>query len=370
MKKGFLAGFVLSLTIVLLPVFLYMDARPSSRQTETAAPQVVAIPAAPGLDPLPPAPAPLPVPTAPVAPRKDPALPPETASEGDPRTDNIVMLKKPLPLHAFPEHRHRRGIQTRTYDPDRIYTLRTAVSHVSLIDLPEEAKEVYMGDSKLFLAEVFGSRVKVKPITYDPEARTNMIIYTLHKRLTFRILMAPAGREDDLITFRSPRAETVVNLNPIRTDLKKTIEEKADREIESNREKSLSEAGPTVPFPIHGEESGIVFTFLGFSQSSHHTFGLLEAIDRGTHPFRVTRIRIRLFRTALLWEGEKKYDSQSDWERGFQEEMPAGGRARFLIPVESIPRVGSHEGIQVDLSGHYRGGPEIVLSRDSGAGGH
>ncbi|MHB1286203.1 MAG: hypothetical protein ACYCYP_06530 [Leptospirales bacterium] len=371
MKKGFLTGFALSLAIVLLPVFLYMDARSSSRQPENPAPQVLALPVPPVMDPAPPAPVspPLPAPP-PEAPQKESTLPPTPGEERSSRPDTIVMLRKPLPLDSFTDRAPHHGIQTRTYDPDRIYTLRTAVSHVSLIDLPEEAKEVYMGDAKLFLAEVFGSKVKVKPLTYDPEARTNMIIYTIHKRLTFRILKVPAGHEDDLITFRSPTAETVVNLNPIRTDLRKKIEEKASLEIASNREKSLSEAGPTVPLAIHGEGSGISFTFLGFSQSSHHSFGLLEARDPGSRPFQVTRIRIRLFRSSLLWEGSRKYDNQSDWEKGFQTEIPPGGSARFLIPVESIPQPGVHEGVQVDLSGHYPEGPETVLSADSSGGDH
>ncbi len=372
MKKGFLTGFALSLAIVLLPVFLYMDARSSSRQPEPPTPQVLALPVPPVMDPAPPAPVsqPLPPSPSPAEPQHEPPIPPDPGEDRSSRPDTIVMLRKPLPLDSFPNRAPHHGIQTRTYDPDRIYTLRTAVSHVSLIDLPEEAKEVYMGDAKLFLAEVFGSKVKVKPLTYDPEARTNMIIYTLHKRLTFRILMVPAGHEDDLITFRSPTAETVVNLNPIRTDLKKKIEEKASIEIASNREKSLSEAGPTVPLPIHGEGSGISFTFLGFSQSSHRSFGLLEAQDQGSRPFQVTRIRIRLFRSSLLWEGSRKYDNQSDWEKTFQTEIPPGGSSRFLIPVDSILHPGVHEGVQVDLSGHYPEGSEKVLSADSSGGDH
>ncbi|MHB1606120.1 MAG: hypothetical protein ACYCTV_06985 [Leptospirales bacterium] len=369
MKKGFLAGFLLSLIIVLLPVFLYMDAHPQPEQPGIDSPRVLAIPATPPMEPLPAPPAPL-SPRPGTLPQKGSRTPDSSGDETS-RADTIVMLKKPLPLRVFPNHPGpHHGIQTRIYDPDRIYTLRTAVSHVSLIDLPEEAKEVYMGDSKLFLAEVFGARVKVKPITYDLQARTNMIIYTLHKRLTFRILMVEAGHEDDLITFRSPRAETVVNLNPIRTDLKKKIEEKASLEIRSDREKSLSEAGPTYPYPIDGEASGFSFRFLGFSRTPHHAFGLLEARNGSNRAFRVTGIRIRRFRTSLLWEGVKHYDPREDWEKEFQEEMVPGGSKRFLIPVEGLPQLDGHQGFEVDLSGHVQNGPEIVLSGESDGGGH
>ena len=183
MKKGFLAGFVLSLAVVLLPTFYYMDARSSSdRQgkTEVSAEPPDLFPGNPKRDPSPSAtratdPALAPIPSSPASPGPSPAPDADVLAPSSPKGEpagEIVMLKKPMPVQAFPPPapvRPEGGIRTRVYDPDRIYTLRTAVSHVTLVDLPEDAKEVYMGDSKLFLAEVFGKRVKVKPITYNPD---------------------------------------------------------------------------------------------------------------------------------------------------------------------------------------------------------
>jgi hypothetical protein len=375
MKKGFLAGFLLCLAVVLLPVFYYMDARSSSGRSSLAESTFAPLPPpASGLSGAtsPSLPVktmdPPPTDTAPV-----PLNPPESPDEV--KAKEIVMLKNPLPVS--PQKRMvpsapDGGIQTRTYDPDRIYTLKTAVSHVTLIDLPEEAKEVYMGDSKLYLAEVFGKRVKVKPITYNPDARTNMIIYTLHKRITFRIVMTTPGDEDDLITFRSPHAETVVNLNPLKTAIRESVEAHESQKIRQDRLKALAGAGPTDPLLIKGEGSETSFRFLGFIRSdhSHRSFGLLEAVNRGQTPYRVRRIRIRRYHTSVLWEGEKQWDPMADWDQTFDREIPPGKNARFLVPVSHVPQTDSRNGVEIELDGQRgSGSPEDIIG-DSGEGAH
>lgn len=378
MKKGFLAGFALSLAVVLLPTFYYMDARSSSGKA--GSPESTFIPLAPptsgfsGAAPSPPSPPP-PKTIDPTPTETSPVLPNGQEPPDEARAKEIVMLKNPLP--AAPPERMTRpapggGIRTRTYDPDRIYTLKTAVSHVTLIDLPEEAKEVYMGDSKLYLAEVFGKRVKVKPITYNPDARTNMIIYTLHKRITFRIVMTTPGEEDDLITFRSPEAETVVNLNPLKTAIQESVEAHESQKIQKDRLKALAGAGPTDPLPIEGQGSGASFRFLGFIRSArrHESYGLLEAVNSGRTPFRVLRIRIRRYHTSVLWEGEKQWDPAADWEQSFDRVIPPGNHKRFLVPVSHIPRTGSRNGVEVELDGAKGAkSPEHIIG-DSEEGDH
>lgn len=374
MKKGFLAGFALCLAVVLLPTFYYMDARSSSGKSSPPESTFVSLqPATSGLSgdpsPLPPkAIDPAPQDPAPVA-SNSPESPDEVKAK------EIVMLKNPLPVS--PQKRMippapDGGIQTRTYDPDRIYTLKTAVSHVTLVDLPEEAKEVYMGDSKLYLAEVFGKRVKVKPITYNPDARTNMIIYTLHKRITFRIVMTTPGDEDDLITFRSPRAETVVNLNPLKTAIQKSVEAQESQKIREDRLKALAGGGPTDPLLIKGQGNEASFRFLGFIRSdhTHPSYGLLEAVNSGQTPYRVRRIRIRRYRTSVLWEGEKQWDPMADWDQTFDQEIPPGKNARFLVPVDHLPRTGSRNGVEIELDGQRGSGPPEHIIGDSREGAH
>ena len=382
MKKGFLAGFAVSLAVVLLPLFYYMDARSSSGNQASTASSIDSLDLPPdSRSGNPPgvgssrlsadsSSTTLPPPATPEAPRE---AKPSIQEEGHP--GEIVMLKNPMPVRpaAVPlSARPHGGIRTRVYDPDRIYTLRTAVSHVTLVDLPEDAKEVYMGDSKLFLAEVFGKRVKIKPITYNPDARTNMIIYTLNKRLTFRIVMVPPGEEDDLVTFLLPREETVVNLNPLKTEIRQSLEAGETKRIASDRLQSLEDAGPTDPFRIDGEGRTVSLRFLGFtgSRKDQRFFGLFEVRNAGRKAFRVDRIRIRRYRTSILWEGEKRWDGSADWETTFNREIPPGKTRRFLLPVRRIPSFGGRTGIAIEMDGQDgETGPETVLG-DSGGEGH
>lgn len=369
MKKGFFAGFLLSLLIVLLPVFLYMDARSSSSRPASAevSPNIP--------DPF------LPGPHVPAQPLKDRNPLPEGYGD-DPgvlgtqkkkeirseerKAETIVMLNRSKDPLMIPPKKEAGGIRTRVYDPNRIYTLRTAISHVSLVDLPEEAKEVYMGDSKLFLAEVFGSRVKVKPITYDLSAKTNMIIYTLHKRFTFRVETVPAGNEDDLTTFLSPDAETVVNLNPLKTVIREHMEKKEAKDLEAKNDETLKNSGPSVPLDIKGESHRIVFSFLGFSRNRNAFFGLLEIRNQSGQTFDLKDVRIRKYRSGLFWEGQKDFDAGADWSQSFDATVAPGSKNRFLVRVGRIPGLSSREGIRVVVQGLLIGEGELVWKGDSG----
>lgn len=369
MKKGFFAGFAMSLLIVLLPVFLYMDARSSSSRPASAeiSPNVP--------DPF------LPGSSVPERPLEDGS--PLSGSYGDDpgnpgirkrteiraeerKAESIVMLSRPKDPIRIPSTNAAGGIRTRVYDPNRIYTLRTAISHVSLVDLPEEAKEVYMGDSKLFLAEVFGSRVKVKPISYDLSAKTNMIIYTLHKRFTFRVETVPAGNEDDLTTFLSPDAETVVNLNPLKTVIREHMEKKEAKDLEAKNDETLKNAGPTVPLTIGGESHRIVFSFLGFSRNRNAFFGLLEVQNQSGRPFDLKDVRIRKYRSGLFWEGQKDFDAGADWSQRFDASVAPGSKKRFLVRVGRIPGLSSREGIRIVVQGTLSGIGELLWKGDSG----
>ena len=142
MKKGFLAGFALSLAVVLLPTFYYMDARSSSggqSRTDVSADPPDLLQGNPKEAPLhsdaahsPDSPlAPLSPPPLPETPA--PGVEPESSTPGTQKEEpanEIVMLKNPMPVQAVSPPvpvRPKGGIRTRVYDPDRIYTLRPAV---------------------------------------------------------------------------------------------------------------------------------------------------------------------------------------------------------------------------------------------------
>ena len=162
MNRTFWAGFGVAVVVILLPVLVLIDARSSSDRKPSAV--TAPLPASPVIPPeaetvsLPPPPEGGQPPLGPSAPLP---APPSGARR---KPDNIVPKDLSDPVIAFSPQRIREGvdremrrrerervrkkrhsgIRTVVYDPNRVYTLRTAVSHVTLVDFPEEAKEVYL----------------------------------------------------------------------------------------------------------------------------------------------------------------------------------------------------------------------------------
>ena len=241
------------------------------------------------------------------------------------------------------------GIRTVVYDPNRVYTLRTAVSHVTLVDFPEEAKEVYLGDSKLFLAEVFGSRVKIKPITWDHETTTNMIVYTLHRQFAFRLRVVAEGEEDDLLTFYLPQSDTVVNLNPLRKKMEADLAVREKVDLRKTAIETLREAGPQIPVGVSQEEGGIGADFLGFSSLGNVSYALFEITNGTGRPAVLQDVRLRSFRTSLFWEGRKDYVEGQDYSQSFQVTVSPHGKKRILLPADPPPLASSRDGYLAEV---------------------
>jgi hypothetical protein len=348
MNRMFLSGFLVSLIVITIPLVWLIDARSSSRVLPTPP---VAVPEARTTFSLPVEP-PAPVHATPV-------------TEADP-SDNIVMVKK-LPEKVIPpeessgEVRDRAPIRTLVYDASRLYTLRTALSHVTIVDLPEDAREVYVGDSKLFLAEVLGSRIKVKPITYDLKSRTNMIVYTEHDRLSFRLLVVPPGEEDDLLSFRLPKSETVVNLNPIKTVLRQKLKEEESQDLSMKRRDFLKEGDPQHPLRATFHADKLLVRLLGFSSLDQNQYAVIDCRNDSGHDVTLRRIRLRRFQKSLLWETSRHYEDGMDWSRDLDKTVPAGQHVRLLLEVGKITPLSQREGLF--LSGRVRtsGGGEIAI---------
>ncbi len=358
-RKGFWTGFGLALLVFIIPMFWYMDARSSARS--------------PVADPV----------GAPVSstfslPRDvpPPMPPPVRESPADP-ADAIVMVHKPVrksPTREVPVANEegfvsRSPIRTLVYDESRLYTLKTALSHVTIVDLPEDAREVYVGDSKLFLAEVLGSRIKVKPITYDINSRTNMIVYTQHDRLSFRLMVVPAGEEDDLLSFRLPKSETVVNLNPIKTVIRKKLKEEESRDLLKKRRDLLKASAPEEPLPATYEGRKIAIRLLGFTSQDRHSYALIDCHNDSSVPLVLTSLRLRRFTRSLLWETSRHYEDGLDWSRELNRTVPPGGSLRLLLSVESPSPLESREGFLLSGNAHFEGGARISFEASSEEGG-
>ena len=369
MNRTFWAGFGMAVIVILLPVLFLIDARSSvdHRASEQKAPSSAP---APSGDPVPEASLPS-LPEAPPdpAPEKSPprisAPVPEREAESPPEVvfspERVRKSLKRDPRRRAPPRLQRRensGIRTIVYDPSHVTTVRTAVSHVTLIDLPEAAKEVYIGDAKLFLAEVFGSRVKVKPITWDPENTTNMIVYTLHRQFAFRLRVVPEGEEDDLLTFYLPQSETVVDLNPIKKGLEKDLARREQTDLRAKALETLRAAGASEPVGVWSEKDGVRTEFLGFSSLGKDRYALFEIRNDTSRPVRLSGIRLRLFRSSLFWEGRREWVEGADFSRGYRLEIPPKGVQRVLLSADPPPLASAREGYLA----------EVRIEREPGGG--
>ena len=365
MNRTFWAGFGVAVIVILLPVLIFIDARSSSDHKPSAVSAPIPEKIAPDLSSeresvsLPPPPVAgqtLSVPSL-------PSRVPHDVSRGLAKRDlsDPVIAFSPRRIREGVDREMRRrereavhkkkhsGIRTVVYDTNHVYTIRTAVSHVTLIDLPEEAKEVYLGDSKLFMAEVFGSRVKIKPITWDHETTTNMIVYTLHRQFAFRLRVVAEGEEDDLLTFYLPQSETVVNLNPLKRKMEADLAFREKVDLKKEALKTLRDAGPKVPVGVSQIKEGIAADFLGFSSLDNVSYALFEVRNETSRPAVLQDVRLRSFTTSLFWEGRKDYMDGQDYSRSYQMSIPPHEKERILLPADPPPLTSSREGYLAEI---------------------
>jgi hypothetical protein len=83
-------------------------------------------------------------------------------------------------------------IQTEKSDRHRVIRVETAPNHLSVIELAEPVTEVAAGSSS-YKIEWRGNKVFVQPL--DPEATTNLFIWTASGRLSYELVPAPSVEE-------------------------------------------------------------------------------------------------------------------------------------------------------------------------------
>jgi len=83
-------------------------------------------------------------------------------------------------------------IETEKSDRHRVIRVETAPNHLSIIELAEPVTEVAAGSSS-YKIEWRGNKVFVQPL--DPEAETNLFIWTASGRLNYELVPAPSVQE-------------------------------------------------------------------------------------------------------------------------------------------------------------------------------
>lgn len=83
-------------------------------------------------------------------------------------------------------------IETQKSDRHKVIRVETAPNHLSVIELTDPVTEVAAGSSS-FKIEWRGNKVFVQPL--DPEATTNLFIWTASERLSYELMPAPSVGE-------------------------------------------------------------------------------------------------------------------------------------------------------------------------------
>ena len=106
-------------------------------------------------------------------------------------------------------------IETEKSDRHKVIRVETAPNHLSIIELAEPVTEVAAGSSS-YKIEWRGNKVFVQPL--DPEATTNLFIWTASGRLSYELVPAPSVQEMHFAIDQEPGpnvAKAVIPEKPI-----------------------------------------------------------------------------------------------------------------------------------------------------------
>jgi type IV secretory pathway VirB9-like protein len=92
-------------------------------------------------------------------------------------------------------------IETEKSDRHKVVRVETAPNHLSIIELAEPVIEVAAGSSS-YKIEWRGNKVFVQPL--DPEATTNLFIWTASGRLSYELVPAHPSRRCTSPSTRNP----------------------------------------------------------------------------------------------------------------------------------------------------------------------
>ena len=100
-------------------------------------------------------------------------------------------------------------IETEKSDRNKVIRVETAPNHLSVIELADPVTEVAAGSSS-FKIEWRGNKVFVQPL--DPEATTNLFIWTASERLSYELVPAPSVEEMNFAIDQEPARSRLKSL--------------------------------------------------------------------------------------------------------------------------------------------------------------
>ncbi len=183
------------------------------------------------------------------------------------------------------------------------YQLQTALGYITTIDLPEEARKVFVGDAELFKVEVYGSQVIVKPATDSPAARSNLVIYTASQRLSFDVTVGPPELADFVLDFRFPGPEAQVQ-----NEFKAKVEEKKqelEQEYQAKKTKQdenvsklaqekfetqIQKGAASKVLKLSKKEGGIQVNLLSLSEMGDKSYIRFSILNYSDHDAEIERL--------------------------------------------------------------------------------
>jgi len=194
------------------------------------------------------------------------------------------------------------------------YQLQTAIGYITTIDLPEEARKVFVGDAELFKVEVYGPQVIIKPATGYADARTNLTVYTASGRLTFDVTVGDPDTADFVLDFRFPKNEAMVEnefkaqVEAKRAELQKTYDEKEAKQEQKAQELSqkkfeeeLRAGAKSKKLQMSKKQDDIQLTVLSLTEIGGKSYLRISIFNESGREYEVQRVV--LGRETLVYKG-------------------------------------------------------------------
>jgi hypothetical protein len=203
------------------------------------------------------------------------------------------------------------------------YQLQTAIGYITTIDLPEEARKVFVGDAELFKIEVYGPQVIIKPATDYDDARTNLTIYTASGRLTFDVTVGDPDTADFVMDFRFPKKEAMVEnefkaqVEAKREELQKTFNEKEAKQEQKVQELSqkkfeeeMKTGAKSKRLQISKKQDNVQLTLLTLTEIGGKSYLRINIFNESEKEYEIQRVVLgkeTLVRKGLFMEPEGFY---------------------------------------------------------------
>lgn len=202
--------------------------------------------------------------------------------------------------------RSTRNIYKVTMRSTVTFKLQTALGYISTIDLPEKALKVFVGDQELFKVEVYERQVLVKPITDEPDARTNLVIVTTSGRLAFDVTVGPPETADFVLDFRLPQDdgllvknafdekvdEKVRELEKAYDEKKAKLDEKADKLSEEKIKEKVASGVKTIDLNKSEGTGDVQINLLSLSQVGGKCYLRFSVLNYSKTPYKPLKVVI------------------------------------------------------------------------------